>query len=397
MKGNPLPLRPHPLRHEVAVLIDPGDSWGRRVIHGISAAVRHQLDWDLLIAPRDDQWRFRIPADWRGVGVIAAIRDEKTAEHVHALQLPTINVSAWQNARFHWHRVNTDDRQRAVMAFQHFRERHFEHFAYYGPPSQRYSDLRGENFREVVQHAGYPCLMFQMQTNRRGWNSVKHQTLQWLQQTPRPLAVFAADPHPAMLLTEICHSADIHIPEELAVLAGDTDDFLCEVSDPPLSSVVLAAEQIGRESVALLHSILQGKMARESKILLPPLGVVQRQSTDILAVDDPLFVQALQLIRQQAHTGIRVGDILRAVPISRRLLEQRFRLYLNRSPADEIRRVKMDRVKELLRITDQTIEQIAFNTGFSSPSQLCAVFRTATDQTPKQYRLASRQGISLPG
>ncbi len=383
-------------RRVIAVLIDPGDSWGRQVIAGISSAVRQQLPWDLLIAPRDDQWRFRVPRNWRGAGIIAAIRDQKTAEHIRNLNLPTVNVSSWEKSREGWYRVITNDRQRAEMAFAHFHERRFQNYAYYGPPSQRYSDLRGESFRQVVTEAGFSCEIFQIPYSKRGWNSVMKQTLDWLKGAPRPLAVFAADPHPAIQLTEICHSVGIRIPEEIAILAGDTDDLLCAISDPPLSSIVLAAEQIGSASVKMLHALLAADPLSAESVLIPPLGVTGRQSTDILAVDDPLFVSALKLIRRHAHSGIQVGDILQMVPMSRRSLEQRFHQYLDRSPASEIRRIKLEQVKELLRSSEQTLEQLAKSVGFSSPSQLCTVFKKATGQTPKEYRQGSRQRGETP-
>jgi len=383
-------------RRQIAILIDPGDSWGRQVITGILSAVRHLLPWDLLIDPRDDQWRYRVPRNWRGDGIIGAIRDDMTARHVRSLGLATVNVSAWGNADWEWPRVNTDDHVRARLAFEHFRDRGFEHYAYYGPPSQRYSDQRGECFSDVVSEAGFSCMMFRMGSARRGRTAVDEQTRKWLAKAPRPLAVFAADPHPALRLSEICHSLDIRVPEEVAILAGDTDDLLCAASDPPLSSIVLASERIGSESVRLLASLLDGQSVPASNLLIPPLGTIHRRSTDMLAVNDPSFVEALRFIREHAHKGIQIRDVLRVVPISRRLLEQRFHQYLSRTPADEIRRIKMERVKHLLTSTDQTLEQIAHSSGYSSVSQLCFSFRKATEQSPMDFRRTTRHGNSLP-
>lgn len=389
-------------RRQVALLIDPGDTWGRRVIQGISAAVTHRLPWNLLIAPRDDEWRFRIPRHWHGDGIIGAIRDVKTAEHVRNLKLPTVNVSSWNSVKSTWARVNTDDHARSSMAFEHFRERNFEYFAYYGPPSQRYPDQRGEYFHQIVTDAGFPCEMFTMDSPRYGWNSVRKRTIAWLQQLPRPLAIFAADPNPAVQLAEICREAGFRIPQEIAILSGDSDDLLCEVSDPPLSSVVLAAEQIGQESVNVLMQLMGRREGADANpipetTLIKPLRIVSRQSTDTLVVEDPHFVQALLYIRRNAVHGIKVDDVLRIVPVSRRLLEQRFQRYLNRSPAEEIRRVRLDRVKELLVSTNQTLEQIAHETGFLTSSHLSDSFKKATGQTAGDYRFQFQAQGSLIG
>ncbi len=384
------------LRKEVALLIDPGDSWGRRVIRGICEEVRQHHAWDLLIAPRDDEWRFRVPSRWKGDGVIGAIRDTKSATHVRSLNVPMVNVSSWQGSGVGWHRVNTDDEIRARMAFAHLRERKFSHFAYYGPPSQRYPDLRGLCFQRTVMDAGYSCEMFSASPSRRGWNSVKQQTLEWLNRTPRPLAVFAADPHPAIQLAEICRVAGMRIPDEIAILSGDTDDLLCEVSNPPLSSVVLAAERIGEESVRLLAQLMQRQQVTVISKVIPPIGIISRQSTDTLVVDDPDFVQALRFIRQKACNGIKVSDVVNIVPCSRRLLEQRFERYLGCSPADEIRRVRMERVKELLISTSLSLEKIATEAGYHSTSHLCVAFKAYTGETARDYRQSFRANTDSP-
>ena len=379
-------------KKRIALLIDPDDTWGRSVIQGIHGAVHNTLPWSLWIAPRDRQWRLRLPRNWQGDGIIAAVRDEKTADHVYALHLPTINVSSWHQERPEWYRVRTDDRQRAEMALTHFRERGFNHIAYYGPPSLRYSECRGDTFKQVVEGVGLPCHMFTSKGRLGDQHSVQQCTLRWLQHLPRPLAVFVADPHAGVLLTEACTTAGIRVPEEIAVLSGDTDELLCNISAPPLSSIVLASQQIGRKSVQVLDAVLRGKHQGISRnCLLSPLSIIERQSSEILAMDDPLLVDALRFIREKAHTGINVSDVLRVVPISRRSLEKRFHQLLGRTPANEIRRIKIDRIQQLLISTDKTIEEIAASTGFCGPGQLCYAFKKSIGQTPLEFRRRTRE------
>lgn len=372
----------------VAVLIDPSDSWGQRVIQGISAAVRFKLPWDLLIDPRDDQWRYRVPRNWRGDGIIAAIRDSKTAKHVKELGLPAVDVACGDELREERFHVITDDRRRAEMALEHFRNLGFQHFAYYGPSSLRYPARRGEAFFDVVVKAGFRCHLFPLSGAKPSWHLIQQQTVDWLESLPRPLAVLAADPYPGVQVAKLCHALGLRIPEEVAILAGDTDHLMCEVSHPPLSSIVLACEQIGAESVRMLDLLLRGETPPEKSVLVSPLSVIHRESTDIVAADS-LFANALRYIRAQAHRRIRVSDVLRAVSISRRLLEQLFQEHLQRTPADEIRRVKLEHAKQLLLSTDQTIEQIADSSGFSSASHLCFAFKRETKQTPMEFRHAN--------
>ncbi len=375
-------------RRQIVILIDTQDTWGRRVIRGISQAVRaSNRPWDLLIAPRDSQWRLRAPDRWRGEGVIAALRDEQSTSHVKALSLPTVNVSTWGVSLEWCKRVSTDDRLRSRMAFEHFRERGFTNFVYYGPPSQRYSAHRGIHFQEEVLNAGFDWHTFQAGKSHPSWNELKKQTLVWLLSLPRPLAIFAANPHPALQLTEICKVEGIAVPSEVAILAGDTDDLLCDVSDPPLSSIVLASETIGHHAVEILDQLMEKKKNIPEVTLIPPVRVQERASTELLAIDDPLLVQSIRYIREHAKHGITVGDVLRVVPISRRLLEQKFARILKRTPADEIRLVRMEHVKQLLSTTDMAVYEIAYETGFSSPSRFCVAFRQSTGMSPMEYRL----------
>jgi len=377
----------------VAVLVDPGDSWGRGVIRGITSAVSNGLNWDLLLDPRDDEWRYRVPRNWKGDGIIAAIRDEQTALHLRDQAVPSISVTLHENPREERYLVITDDRKRAELAFSHFRDRGFEHFAYYGPPSLRYTRVRGKRFCEVLAEEGLSCHLFQGQISPNDPYSVQMQTAKWLKELPRPLAVYAADPYPALQLSEVCKQEGFHIPEEIAILSGDTDDLMCEVSVPQLSSIILASEQIGAESVRLMVRLMDGEPIPAAKIEIPPLGIRERHSTDVIAVDDAQFTHALQFIRAHAHLGIQVQDVLKNVPVSRRWLEQKFRQFLNRSPAEEIRRTKLEQVKRLLMATDLSLDEIAAATGYSSASRLSFLFRQATRLTPMTYRKSHRSDL----
>jgi len=383
------PRRPR----RVAVLVDPGDSWGRGVIRGITSAVDSGLNWELLLDPRDDEWRYRVPRNWQGDGIIAAVRDEQTARHLREQNVPGISVTLHENPREERYLVITDDRQRAELAFAHFQDRGFEHFAYYGPPSLRYTRIRGEHFRDVLAEAGLDCHLFRGLVRPRNPYALQQQTAKWLKRLPRPLAVFAADPYPALQLSAICKQEGFRIPEEIAILSGDTDDLMCEVAVPPLSSIILASEQLGAESVHLLARLMDGEPIPAAKIEIPPLGIRQRHSTDVIAVDDTQFAHALQFIRMHAHLGIQVKDVLKTVPVSRRWLEQKFRQILNRSPADEIRRMKLEQVKRLLMATDLSLDEIAVASGYSSASRLSFLFRQATHQTPMTYRKTHRSNL----
>lgn len=372
----------------VAVLIETDDSWGRRLVASIAAFAKEHR-WRLLIAPRDHQHRLRLPARWSGDGVIVSLRDRSTAEHLRRSGLPAVDVSIMMPKAKWLARVATDDNARASMALEHFRQRSLEHFACYAPSIGRYPSHRADAFRLAVERAGFACNLFAESEGTQGWAIDHDHVLAWLRALPRPLALFAADPYPARQLAEICDWNGIDVPGEIAILAGDNDDLLCEVSTPQLSSIQLACEAIGEQASLRLRAMMNGGVIPAKPKLIPPLFVHARQSTDIFAVSDPELRDVLRYINEHAQRGITVGQIVREFSHSRRWLEQRFQAVLGRAPADYIRRARMEHVRNLLLETSLSITQIAFQTGFTSSTSLTQQFTRQFGRPPTTIRAES--------
>jgi len=161
---------------------------------------------------------------------------------------------------------------------------------------------------------------------------------------------------------------------------------LCELCNPPLSSVAPHPERVGYEAAELLDALMAGKRRIPERIAVGPMRVFERQSTDVMAVGDWAVASATHLMRQQALYGCRVSDVLRKVKLSRSALEKRFRKSLNRSPKQEIRRIQIGRIQQLLAETDFTLERIAQLSGFEHPEYMSVLFKRETGQTPGQYR-----------
>ncbi len=373
----------------VAVLIETETSWGARVIRGIAHYAEKHTHWHLLIDPRDHEQRSSIPEGWHGDGIIARISTRTQWQQIREKDLPVVNVDDVFQGLRGVGVVITDEAERARLAVEHLVARGFRKFAYFAPPSNRYSKNRGEEFVGAVTELGYECHEYQpgYRAGRKiGWAEQQRRVNRWLASLPRPIAILAVDAYHARQLAEICHFGDVRVPDDIAILAGDTDDLLCEVSTPPLSSISVACERLGHEAAATLHRMMGGQDAPEEPLLIPPHGVVSRQSTDVLAIDDPAVVRALRYIRTHAHHGIVVEDILREVPISRRSLEIQFRSYLGRSPAEEIRRVRLERGRQLLGRRELSITEIALACGFSNATRFGVAFRKSFGTTPRAFR-----------
>ena len=380
---------------QVAVLVETDDSWGSSVIRGIADYSQNHGFWRLLIDPKDHEQRVALPDRWNGNGIIARLGSQLQVRQIKERRLPTVNIDTVYQGIPGVCDVVTDDADRARLAFEHLRDRGFGEFAYFAPPSRRYSGKRGEEFIAAVREAGYACHEYRpgYRAGRKiGWEEQQRRVSRWLDSLPRPVAVFTVDAFRGRQLAETCHMSGVRVPDEVAILAGDTDELMCEVSTPPLSSVAVAGRRIGFDAAALLDRLMQGEPAPKEAIKIPPHGVVSRQSTDILAIDDEAVVRALRFIQQHAFQEIVVKDILAEVPISRRSLEIQFRKYLGRSPAEEIRRVRLERGRELLGRPDLSVGEIASACGFANGTRFGVAFRQRYGQTPLAYRKSLTRG-----
>jgi LacI family transcriptional regulator len=374
---------------QVAVLVETEDSWGCSVIRGIADYSQDHGHWNLLIDPRDHEQRPLLPDQWEGDGIIARIGSRTQLDQIRNRKEPKINVDTVFDGLDGIYDVITDDEQRADIALAHLRDRGFEEFAYFAPPSVKYSNKRGQAFIEAVTKAGYRCREYRpgYRVGRKiGWEEQQRRVGRWLKSLPARTAVFTVDAHRGRQLAEICYWSGIRVPDHVAILAGDTDDLMCNVSTPPLSSLALAGRRIGYEAAALLDRLMQGETPEEKTYKIAPQGVISRQSTDILSIDDESVVRALRFIQVHAFQDIVVKDILAEVPISRRSLEIQFQHYLGRSPAEEIRRVRLEKGKELLARSDFSIGEIAVACGFANTTRFGVAFRKRYGQTPLAYR-----------
>jgi LacI family transcriptional regulator len=378
----------YPQPKRVAVLIEIDDSWGRNVLEAI-ASYACDRNWQLLLCPRDGQRRLRIPYSWSGDGILALLRDSTLAEHVRSLSLPTVDVSA-MNLEQRWlGHVLTDDHVRATMAFEHFRQRRLENFACYCPPMGRYSDDRGKKFETVVVKAGYTCELYQEPTPtvNDDSSSTTDYAVDWLMTLSRPVGVFAADPFPARQLVQACATANLSVPADVAILSGDEDDLLCERVRPPITSIELASHRIGFEASKMLDGMMRTRKIPESPVLVTPLRVCPRRSTDSLSVADPELAAVVKTIWERASEEFEIDELAEAAAISRRKLELRFREVLGCSIADEIRRIRLEKARQLIVTTSLSVYSVAVATGFSSGPYLTHIFRKHFGVTPSELRI----------
>jgi LacI family transcriptional regulator len=191
---------------------------------------------------------------------------------------------------------------------------------------------------------------------------------------------------------DACQRCRLRVPDEAAVIGVGDDTLLCELCDPPLSSIVSNPEQVGHDAAALLDRLMAGGSAGFEVSYVPPVGVATRLSTDVLAIDDEPFTAGVRYIREHACHGITVDDVLDHVRLSRATLERRFQKHLGRSPHAEIRAVQLGRARQLLAETDHPIHRIAALIGFKHPEYFMVVFKREFGHSAGEFRREARGG-----
>jgi LacI family transcriptional regulator len=379
-------------RLRVALIIETSLVYGRRVLHGIANYVHAHQPWSIFLDQREDQ--SPVPAwleRWRGDGIICRMTNIRLAEAVARSGVPMVDLNDYTDLGLQG--VWSDHRAIGRVAAQHLVERGFRHFAFCGFSGQRWSVERQDGFAKFLESAGHDCHIYESRWNRRHsrpWEQTRQRLVAWLESLPKPIGIMAGNDMRGQQVLDACREAEIAVPNEAAVVGVDNDELLCGLCDPPLSSVIPNAERIGYDAAALLDQLMQGERPTQREWLIEPLGIATRQSSDILAIDEPNIAAAVRLIRESACKGVTVSDIAQQVAVSRSVLERGFHKYLGRTPQAEIRQVQVARVKELLAQTELPLSRIAEIAGYDHPEYMCVVFKREVGCTPGQFRQQAR-------
>jgi LacI family transcriptional regulator len=331
-------------------------------------------------------------------GLIASVLTAGLSKLLQGLSHPIVNVASVLPG-LPFPQVRVDHRLVGQAAAEHLRQCGLQNFAFVGNGHHVYSTEREAGFRAALAAVGHAADHYYERHARsyrqRGRLLVLDEDLRrWLQALPKPVGIFAGHDIWALQVVEACRLAGLRVPEDVAVVGVDNDDLLCELARPSLSSVIVPAERVGYEAAALLDRMLAGEKPPREPILIPPPGVVGRKSSDVLAIDDPVVAQTVRFLRDSAHLPLRVSDVLRAVPVSRRALERRFQAVLQRGLAAEIRRLHVEKAKQFLANSELPMQAIAERCGFSSQYQFSRAFRREVGRTPTAYRAGTRHLVS---
>ncbi|WP_187142971.1 AraC family transcriptional regulator [Terriglobus albidus] len=381
---------------KIALIYDARSPYDLKVMAGVAAYLQEGHRYSVFIEENalKDQ---RLPdlRTWEGDGIIGNFDDPGIARRVTQARLPVVGFGGG----YGWYTEGsipyfyTNNKAIATLAADHLLERGFKHFAYCGyakSPINGWSQERQEAFVNHLRRRAASCDVFdRYPRSNHNWATLQRSLGEWLRTLPKPLGVMAANDNRGRQVLEACRAYDIAVPDEVAVVGVDNDELLCRLSSPPLSSVEQGARGLGYAAAALLDQMIEGRHSRKRHYVSDPTSIVTRQSTDVLAIDDPKVAQAMAFIRDHSSDGIKVPHVVNAVAISRSGLETRFASALGYSIHTAIRHTQLERVRRLVSETEMPLKQIASETGFRSVQHMTTLFVAAFGQTPGKYRRIS--------
>lgn len=396
----------------VAVILDAARAYDRLIIGGIAQFVRERTGphrgtqaWSLYVE-EDPLQKLPDLASWHGHGIIANFDDRRVAAKLEGLDMPVVGVGGG----FGWHDpdsgvpyIYTDNAAIGRLGAEHLLGCGLPTLAFYGYPHGRttgWSQERADAFQEAAAAAGRPCHVF---TGRHGdarrWEALQQELCSWLERLPKPLGLMACNDLRARHVLEACRRLGLKVPADVAVLGVDNDQLICELTCPPLSSIDQSARRIGFEAAALLDRMMSSRGRRRQaddrpkKVIVPPIGVVTRASTDTLASDDAAVVAMLKALRASPWQKPRTDAVADGLGIAPTALEQRFQAAVGRSIHAEFVRQRMQRLRTLVVETDLPLKTIATRTGFPSLQYMTTFFRRHTGTTPARLRAMERHGL----
>lgn len=370
----------------IILLIETSREFGRQLIIGIARYSRFHGPWSFY--KEQIGLKSSIPhlTNWKPDGII--MRDSLIKNELINLKIPTILVQHDSLCPKDVPVVKTDSPSIAKMASDHLIEKGLKNFAFCGFDLYEWSNLRKLYFCQHNAKAGFKTHVYSSPKNNKkiDWENEQRHVCNWLKTVPKPAGLLACNDDRGQHILEVCKRLGFKVPEDVAVIGVDNDPMICDIGDPPLTSVAMNVESAGYEAAKLLNQMISHKKIEGQQINVSPTHIVQRQSTDLLAVNDPEVASAIRFIRENAKNKILVSDVVKITRVSRRTLEQRFREIIHRSIYDEIRQVRVEWISKLLIETDLPISHISSLFNFTGVEHISRYFKKEKGISLREFR-----------
>jgi LacI family transcriptional regulator len=370
---------------KIVLLVESSRASGRAILNGVANYARYHGPWSFFWEPAGLEKAGPVLKTLGADGII--LRDTDKLGEVRKFGIPAVVVGYSRKEVPGLVNVVTDSPRIGRMAAEHLLHCGFKNFAYCSYAHNPWAEQRGKAFAARIRAAGFEVRNFTTPPSSRiNWPKEHRLMAAWLASLPKPVGVMTCNDDCGVQIMAACKMAGLPVPDAVGVIGADDDELVCGLADPAMSSVALNFERAGYEAAQALDHLMRGKHHVPSKIIVQATHIVPRRSTDVVAVQDAPVAKALRFIRDYTRGPVAVAEVAKAVGLSRRVLERRFRRELNSSVLAEIRRVRTDQIARLLVETHLPISDIAESLGFPDVQHFARYFRAGKQVSPLAYR-----------
>ena len=367
--------------YKIILLLDFAEEYSKSLMKGINAYSKEFGPWVFCRMPLFHRETVGIDGilkwalEWGADGIVGQLYN-KEIEKIVAAKIPVIaqdfkeRFSEIPNITGAYHEAGE-------LGAEYFLRKGFTNFAFYGFNDIVWSRERAEGFEERLRIKGHKVHYFEHKKARSTelWYYKPSSLSRWLKSLPKPIGLMTCDDNQGQHITEACRHVGIRIPEEVAVLGVDNDEMICDLSDPPLSSIALDVEKGGYDAAKLLDHMIKHGTKEYYDIVVKPMQVITRHSTDIYATNDDHIASSLKYIHQNIDKNLHVDEVVKQVPLSRRALEKRFLEITGYPIYKYIFNLRIEKFTQKLLDTDMSVFEIALDMGLNDSKNIARQFR----------------------
>ncbi|WP_298653130.1 DNA-binding transcriptional regulator [uncultured Proteiniphilum sp.] len=376
---------------KILILIDYSSEFSRRLLRGLIQYSKEHGPWIFYRLPSYYKTLYgkegivEWAKEWEADAIVARWDHEGT-NLLASLNIPIL-LQNYKERSSYFSNLTGDYFGTGEMAAQFFIKRRYRNFAFYGNKGVVWSCERAEGFRIQIEKAGGNYYYFESENlNGEEWGTSHIQLDEWLLSLPKPVGLFACDDNFALRVSQICKINNIRIPEDIALLGVDNDELICNLSDPPISSIVTDVERGGYEAGRLIDRLIKGELKDPFNIIVRPTRFELRKSTERYDISNEYISQIVNYIEDNFTSNIVIESLIEQVPLSRRNLEVKFKDEMGTSIYQFILSCRIDYFAHLLLTTERTLFDLALESGFNDCKNVSRIFKKMKGYTPLEYR-----------
>ncbi|MCF2490070.1 DNA-binding transcriptional regulator [Dyadobacter sp. CY347] len=378
--------------YKIILLLDFAEEYSKSLMKGINTYSKEFGPWIFCRMPLFHRETVGIDGilkwalEWKADGIVGQLYN-KDIEKIVQAGIPVI-AQDFKERFAEIPNITGGYHEAGQLGADYFLKKGFTNFAFYGFNDIVWSRERAEGFEERLKKRGHKVHYFEHKKARSTelWYYKPSSLSRWLKSLPKPIGLMTCDDNQGQHITEACRQLGIRIPEEVAVLGVDNDEMICDLSDPPLSSIALDAEKGGYDAAKLLDHMIKHGTSHYYDIIVKPVQVITRHSTDIYATNDDHIASSLKYIHQNIDKNLHVDEVVKQVPLSRRALEKRFLEITGYPIYKYIFNLRIEKFTQKLLDTDMSVFEIALDMGLTDSKNIARQFRQAKGCSPSVYR-----------